>query len=291
MTALVARIQRDFLLLDGVDAQSFLQGQTTQDVSPLEVGQSTMAFVLQPHGKVDALVRITRTDENAYLLDCDAGYGEPTLARLKRFKLRTKVTIEPVEYSMVAVRGEASEVNAAVTSLPDPTVTAAAFWPGVSGVDLFFDGDVSAPESDAEAYEALRIICGIPSMGSELDEKTIPGEAGINGLTINFRKGCYTGQELVARIESRGSRYPRFLAGLVVEAEETPTAGMSIFAPGNPKPIGVVTSAAWSKELDAPVALAFLKRDTQVPGTATVDLNGEKAPVRLVRLPMSSEPS
>src|ERR1700704_6585008 len=99
------RLARDVVQVVGAQAGEYLQGQLSQDLDRLEVGQATFSFVLQPQGKVEAFVRVTRFDDETYVLDVDAGWGEPLLARLKRFLMRTKASVEIVDWSVVAVRG------------------------------------------------------------------------------------------------------------------------------------------------------------------------------------------
>ena len=92
-------------------------------------------------------------------------------------------------------------------------------WGGLAGYDLLGadpvapDGAVAVSQDD---YEAARIEAGFPRHGAELDERTIPAEAGLVEASVSFTKGCYTGQELVARIDSRGSNVPRHLRGLLL---------------------------------------------------------------------------
>ena len=249
-------VPRDVVRVTGPDAISFLQGQVSQDVAGLSTNAgSAWSFVLQPQGKVDAWFRVTRTSEEALLLDVDGGFGEALVARLERFKLRTKADFELLsDWRCVAVRGAA---------LPGGVD---AEWPGVEGTD--FLGPALPPpdgieEGVPEQYEALRIECGVPAMGRELTERTIPEEAGVVERSVSFTKGCYTGQELVARIDSRGGNVPRRLRGLILDGDDLPADGTALTIEG--REVGVVTSAARSERLDAVVALAYVKRDIDVP--------------------------
>ena len=266
-------VPRDVVRVTGPDAVPFLQGQVSQDVAAIPTdGSSAWSFVLQPQGKVDAWFRVTRTSEEALLLDVDGGFGEALVARLERFKLRTKADFELLaDWRCLAVRGVA---------LPggiDPA------WPGVDGTD-FLGPDVARPDGIAEgtleAYEALRIECGVPAMGRELTERTIPEEAGVVDRSVSFTKGCYTGQELVARIDSRGGNVPRRLRGLILDGEDVPADGTPLTIEG--AEVGAVTSAARSPRLDAVVALAYVKRDVDVPTGG--DVGGRVA--RIEALPL-----
>jgi folate-binding protein YgfZ len=173
--------------------------------------------VLQPQGKVDAWFRVTRTGDERFELDVDTGAGDAVVARLSRFLIRTKATVELTERDVVRAGGAADE--------------------------------------------AERIRAGIPAMGAELDERTIPAEVGqwLIDASVSFTKGCYTGQELVARIDSRGSNVPRHLRVIDVADDTTVAPGAEVLVEGSP--VGTVTSAAPG------VAMAFVKRS--VEGTSS----------------------
>lgn len=272
-------LERDAVRVAGPDARAFLQGQLSQDVDPLEVGASVESLVLQPQGKVDGYVRVTRLDDDEFVLDTDAGHGPALIARLSRFKLRTKADIEPVEWCFVALRGEGD----AAFDLEDDVHALPVQWPGIPGVDLAGPSVVAPstlPAGSADELEALRIQAGVPALGSELTDKTIPAEAGIVERTVSFTKGCFTGQELVARIDSRGGNVPRVLRGIVLTGETVPSAGAAVVVDG--KEAGVVTSAAWSSAFDGPIALAYVRRDVAPPADGTVD--GGAAAIRALPL-------
>jgi folate-binding protein YgfZ len=160
--------------------------------------------------------------------------------------------------------------------------------PGPDGYDLL-GPDASLPAGvepgDPAAYEALRIERGVPRAGRELGERTIPAEAGIVDRATSFTKGCYTGQELVARIDSRGGNVPRRLRGLAVAAgAEVPAPGATVLV--GEQEVGSVTSATWSAARGAPVALAYARRGTDVPSPCTVRWEGATVPATLVELPI-----
>lgn len=269
----------------GPDAVAYLQGQLSQDVERLAVDATTWTFVLQPTGKVDAWARVTRTADDLFLLDLDGGWGDALVARLRRFLLRTKAEVELLDWECLALRGEGAR------AVPDAVgeLRVDAGWPGVEGVDLLgaelgLLADVSP--GDLGTYHALRIAAGVPAMGAELTEKTIPAEAGqwLIDASVNFTKGCFTGQELVARIDSRGGNVPRHLRGLVVDGPEVPPAGATLTV--DDKDVGEITSAAFSAQHSAPIALAYVARTVEPPATATLTWPEGTAPARILELPL-----
>jgi folate-binding protein YgfZ len=266
-------LRRDFVRLDGPEAASYLQGQCSQDLSGLEVGASADTLLLAPDGKITALVRIVRLDDEVFCLDVDGGHGDAVLQRLARFKLRSRFDLAPLDWLCVALRGPA---------LPEPGAVRAqavvAFeWNGWRGVDLLGPADsIEVPDSvhwcGEAAWEAARIESGIPVMGRELTEGVIPAEAGVVERTVSFTKGCFTGQELVARIDSRGASVPHHLEGLVVAGSPDPGAlvGAELLVEDKDKPVGRVTSAAWCPGVGSVCALAYVHRSVPVPGEVLV---------------------
>lgn len=217
-------MSRDTIRVEGPDAAVYLQGQISQDVDAIGVGETAWSLVLQPSGKLASWFRIHRVAEQEFLLDTDEGHGSGLVARLERFKLRTDATIDVSD-----------------TQLPAPVT-----WPG-------------APDPSDERQ---RILAGMPKMGAELTDETIPGEGGqqLIDLSVSFTKGCYTGQELVARIDSRGGNVPRPIR--VIQADGELAVGDEVRVDGDV--VGVITSAIGD------VALAPLMRRVEVGDSVEV---------------------
>lgn len=209
---------RETVRVAGPDAAAYLQGQISQDVDALTPGDTAWSLVLQPTGKVDAWFRIHRVDGESFLLDVDAGFGETLIRRLQRFLLRTDAVVEST----------------------DEAITTPVAWPGL----------------DDPGDERQRILTGLPRMGTELTDETIPGEGGqrLIDLSVSFTKGCYTGQELVARIDSRGGNVPRPIR--ILQATGDVAVGDEVRV--DDEVVGIVTSAAGD------VALAALKRKVEI---------------------------
>jgi tRNA-modifying protein YgfZ len=278
-------LARDVLRVAGPDAPSFLQGQVSQDLDSLEVGGAVDALLLTPQGKLDALVRVGRLADDTFTVDVEGGYGEAVAVRLARFKLRVKLDIDPLPWTCVAVRGPeaAAAVAPGVAASEGAPLVCAFSWNGVSGFDMLGE-DPGAPAGarmcSLEAWEAVRVEAGIPAMGSELDERTIAAEADLLDRAVSLTKGCYTGQELVARLDARGNKVARHLRGLVVHPDRAGARGgaehvdhaalVGAAVVVEERDVGTVTSAAWSPSLGRMVALAYVHRSVVVP-----------APVRL----------
>jgi folate-binding protein YgfZ len=273
-------LDRDVVSVTGPESASYLQGQLSQDVQGVAPGGSAWSWILAPTGKVDALVRVQRIGEEAWIIDTDRGWGPAVAARLARFKLRTRVDFEALESRVLALRGEGWDVE-----VPD-RVARADPWPGVAGTDLFDPPQEvadavasSSPPVGSDEIEVARIVAGIPLMGAELTERTIPAETGLVEMTVSFDKGCYTGQELVARIDSRGSNVPRRLR--FVRLTERAEAGCALFH--GDEEVGSLTSVGRSSlpgwDEIGWVALGYVRRGFDPPLSLTAGPGGPPAEV------------
>ena len=276
---------RDVVRIGGADAAAYLQGQISQDIDAVEAGASAWSLVLAPQGKVDAWFRLTRLGGNEFLIDLDAGFAEALVARLERFKLRVDAAFEILEgWRMLSIRGAAASSDSLGAVPAEVRVPVA--WPGLEGVDLL-GPEVSLPEGVVDSpadMEVARIRAGWPSMGRELTERTIPAEiAGLVESSVSFTKGCYTGQELVARIDSRGGNVPRPVRLLEIRGGGVP-AGAEITVDG--RVVGEVTSAAADPAAGVTVALGPVHRRVEPPADAEVD----GMPATVLSTPAASMP-
>jgi folate-binding protein YgfZ len=243
MTAETYPIDRDLVVVHGPDATSFLQSLVSQDLDALAVGAGAHSLLLQPQGKlvVDFYVLHRAADE--WWCMCEPGFGSLLAEGLNRFKIRVKAQIEQREITAVAVLG------------------------GAQPFQLTIDGD-DTPTGDAAAYERARIEMGVPRMGADLDERVIPQEAFLDRDAVSFTKGCFVGQELVCRIDTRGhvNRYLRRLRGDGLVVGDEPTV--------DGKVVGQITSSVGD------VALGYLRRE--VEAGSTVDVRGHPAVVEAI---------
>jgi len=257
-----ARIARDVVVVDGPDATSFLHSLVSQDLEPVAVGASAHSLLLQPQGKLLVDFVALRDEPDTWWCVCEGGFG-PTLADgLNRFKIRVKADVHEVAVSALAVRGVQPPAAPGVRLV---TVD----WPGGPAFDALGDDDAVAalsdglgvPLVDAETFERERIEAGIARQGYDVDERTIPQEAGLELTAVSFTKGCFLGQELVCRIDTRG-HVNRNLRRLRAAGAVLPR-GATVVADG--KAVGEVTSTA------GPVALAMLRREIEPDARVTVD--------------------
>jgi folate-binding protein YgfZ len=281
-------LARDVLAVRGPQARTWLQGQLSQDVSSLGAGGSADALLLSPEGKMVALTRVTCIGDDDFLLDAEAGRAEAVLERLQRFRLRVKAEVGVLDWRCVALRGPAAGAAGTREEPSDGAGIVAApwLWPGDEGLDLL-GRRVEVPTGvrlgDPAAEEAARIAAGVPRWGSELDERTIPHEAGVVDRAVSFTKGCYTGQELVARLDARGARVPKRLRGVVFPpaAPGAAEVGVGLELAVGDKVVGALTSVAWSPATGGPVGLAYVRREVEPPSECSTGAG----PARIVALP------
>lgn len=288
---------RGKLRLSGKDHLKFLQGMLTNDVMKLGEGEGMYAAILTVKGRMLSDMHVYGEKESV-LLDLEPGLNIKVGEILKRYRLSYKANIDDLTESMgllyihgplarrllVQVTGveklpleELSHMRAAIDGR-DVTIVRISRTGG-EGYDIYAPADALSDiwkvlienggahgimPVGRSALDTLRIESGIPLYGADMDEETIPIEAGIWNA-LNFEKGCYVGQEVVARIKWRG-HVNRHLSGLVLSDEKIPRKGSEIFV--GEKKIGYVTSAVRSPALGKPLALGYVRREYIEPGTS-----------------------
>jgi len=234
----------------GPDALDFLQRMLSNDVS----AASCEALLLTPKARVVALMRLWRRGEDDFLLLTEPELGETVRATLVRARFAAKCEIELEEHSSLVVFGEGE-------GIPNEEY-------GERAVEVL-DSDLEVTISDEE-LELMRIRAGTPRYGRELDDRVLPAEAGLDERAISFTKGCYPGQEPVARLHYRGHAN-RGLRVLEIDTGELPAYDAELLHDG--KVVGRVTSAIHDK--NGVVALAYVRRE--VPDRAELDVTGARA--------------
>jgi folate-binding protein YgfZ len=233
---------------------------------------------------------------------------------LGRYRIRVDVELEDRSgrWGLIEVRGR--EAGARVAALagidvPEAVHTHVAWgheperglrvvrsaWPGVAGVDVLGPLDALDDVRDGllragvepyppGAYEAARIEAGIPRLGADVDERTIPQEAFLERDGVSFTKGCFLGQELVCRIDTRG-HVNRLLRGLRIDGDVVPPVGAAVVVDGEER--GVVTSAAALPDAHRAVALAMVRPEVEPPAEVSLRWPDGELPARLQALPGS----
>jgi len=285
---------RGRIVVGGSEAVMFLNGLITNDIKTLAQNSWMPAAFPNVQGRLLAAVRVINRGDD-FLIDTESATLQTVLKLLERFAHAGDFRVAEVtnETAMLSVQGKEAETVVRAT-LGDPAAevgrqkAVAAKLSNDSGVtvirathtaedgfDLFVDASAAqllwdgllkagATPVGSRALEILRVEAGIPRYGIDMDETNVVTEANLDDA-VSFTKGCYVGQEIIARIKYRG-HVAKKLTGLVLERESTPERGAKIFS-SDDKEIGRVTSAVFSLSLKRTVALGFVKYDYLMPGT------------------------
>jgi folate-binding protein YgfZ len=277
---LLDRSERGMFIVRGAEAGDFLQGQVSNDVESLAPGQGCYATILNHKGKLRTDLRVLRGDD-FFWIDTEAIGHAVVRHMLATYAIGRDVQWEEVDRSIVSLVGPGADALAD----PPPPADEHSFAEGDAGlwvrtdlgIDLICSGDpeLDVEEVSEEVVECLRIEAGRPRLGLDMDADTIPQEAGINERAVDFEKGCYVGQETVARLHHRG-KPNRHLRGLVLT--EPAERGADILL--GEKVVGRIGSTCLSPRL-GPIALALVRREA-APGD-TVAVGGAQA--RVAELP------
>jgi folate-binding protein YgfZ len=296
--AVLDRSEQGKLALTGADAKSFLQGQVTNDVEALSPGDGCYAAFLTPKGKMLGDVRILDTGEEL-LLDTERVALQELFNMIRRFSIGYDVQLHKrtLERGLLSLIGPEADTVAGAQALPSDehahTTTSLGEVPIRAirtelGIDLECSSARSgellreleargAVQVSEAAVECLRIEHGRPRYGIDLDDSVIPQEAGLNSRAVSFTKGCYVGQETVARLYYRG-KPNRHLRGLRLDGPARP--GDQIAFEG--RAVGRLGSVADSPAL-GPIALALVRREA--PPDSSVLVGESKIPALVVELP------
>jgi folate-binding protein YgfZ len=314
--ALIDRSQRGRLALTGASAVEFLNGQVTNELGDLRDGDGRYAAFLTHKGKMLGDLRILAVGEapgsapRELLLDTERVALQALFDMIRRFKVGYEVqlhkrTLECAQLSLIGPRTPAvleaaageplelpvqehSHVASAIAARPVRLIATAQ----PAGIDvLCAAGDrdtieralleAGAVTVGEECAEIARVEAGRPRYGVDLDQTVIPQEAGLNERAVSFTKGCYVGQETVARLHYRG-KPNRHLRGLRLFAPQPPGAELSLEG----RAVGRLTSSVTSPALGA-IGLALVRREAEPGATVTVGADGAGA--RVVALPFADE--
>jgi folate-binding protein YgfZ len=249
------RVDRGYVEVAGPDAADYLERMLSNEVATLEPGAAALALLLTPKGRIIAPLRVARTGAESFVLITDtAALAAPTAAALlaSRFAARCEIEVRP--WSGFVALGSEPEAPCAPTGDY-----------GVEAWEAWREQPADGADGGSE-LEELRVEAGTPSWGAELDDSILPAEAGLDETHISFTKGCFPGQEPIARLRHRG-HVNRRLRKLDVESAK---AGDEIV--WNDKAVGRVTSAVPGR------ALGYVR--TEVPEDGVLLVGGAQAKMR-----------
>lgn len=261
---------RDGLWVVGPDAVRFVDGLVSQDAASMQDREVRRSFLLGPQGKLRALLWLARFSDDL-LLVTDQGMGERVAADLDHYRIRVKALVEPNRLPVyelwggddrVPGEGEAPSTSREVVVRLGSTGRLVVFGSVPPGDWV---------ETDDETYTRDRVMAGEPVFGVDVDESTIPQETGLVEAAVSFTKGCYLGQELVARIDSRG-HVNRHLARIELEAGVAPPPGAAVWR--GDSEVGVLTSPVAGG--GDPIGLSLLRREV-ADGEAVEVRSGSQA--------------
>jgi folate-binding protein YgfZ len=290
---LLDRSMRGKLIASGGEAAEYLQGQLTNEVEALSPGEGAYAALLDRKGHLQADMRVLRTSAEGVWIDTEPEALAAARRHLETYKIGREVAIADVsaERAILSLIGPRSVEVAGTAALPEDASETAKVGGAeclavgtAAGIDLIAKSGeaealreallaAGAAEVGAEAAEVLRIEAGVPRFGAEMSAETMPAEAGIVERAVSFTKGCYIGQEPVARLHYKG-RPNRHLRGLELSAPATPGESLRL----GEKEVGRIGSACVSPAR-GPIALAIVRREAEPGAELAVGEDGVTARV------------
>ncbi len=290
---LLERAGRGKLRVHGPDAADYLQGQLTNEIESLQAGEGCYAALLDRKGHIQADMRVLRLAGDEVWVDTEPEGLQAARRHLQMYKIGRDVEVDDLteERSIISLIGPRSAEIAAVPPLPEFASAEAAVagidclaagtWGGIDLIAAAADRDrlrealldAGAAEVDPGAAEILRVEAGIPRFGAEMSAQTMPAEAGIVPAAVSFTKGCYIGQEPVARLHYKG-RPNRHLRGLALSAPAEAGATLRL----GEKEVGQIGTACVSPSR-GPIALAVVRREAQPGAELSVGEDGVTAQV------------
>jgi tRNA-modifying protein YgfZ len=282
---LLDRSRRGMLGMHGGDAADFLQGQLTNDVEALAPGEGCYAALLDRKGHMQGDMRVLRVADDEIWLDTEAAAAEPVRRHLETYRIGRDVEVAdlsgtrailslvgPGTAALVGDRASGAEHSHAEVEIGGVRCRAVTTDLGIDLIAAPNDADAlrahlvrsGAAEVSEEAVEIARVETGRPRFGAEMTNATIPAEAGINDRAVSFTKGCYIGQETVARLHYKG-RPNRHLRGLRLSAPAAAGDPLAL----DDREVGTIGTACLSPAL-GPIGLAIVRREAEPGDVLTV---------------------
>lgn len=268
--------------VSGADAPEFLHGQFTNEVLGLEDGKATLSAWCNPKGRVIATFLLCRSG-NRYWLALPQALETTFLRRLKLYVLRASVNIVTADQGLTLAGMIGAPAGQSRAAGIFPVVSPAAGLTDLALVIAEPGGGLrelrTGPEGNEQAWDAANIRRGVPWLGEQTSERFLPQELNLDALgALSYDKGCYPGQEIIARLRYRGE-VKRLLRRATAEASLAPRPGAALTLPGETKTIGAVISAVSGPE--ASELLAVLERPFIKPGQILACADGAGAVIRV----------
>ena len=270
---------RGVVTVTGPDRLTWLHTLTTQHLENLQPNESALVLILSPHGHVEHELHLVEDGETSWLI-VEPGTADSLENYLKsmQFMLRVEITNVTSQFAVVWEPIAAVDALHPTWLVPEPFAGRGLIGREViiPRADLNSRLEEAPAQSGSWALEALRVAATMPRMGAETDHKTLPHEVGWIGSAVHLQKGCYRGQETVARVQNLG-KPPRRLALLHLDgsAEILPGHGAPVFA--GDKEVGWVGTGARHYEL-GPVATAIVKRNVPIEAILTIRTDDGEVP-------------
>ncbi len=299
---LVDRSGRAWIEVSGPDAAEFLQGQVTNDTEDLATGSGVYAALLDRKGHLQADMRILRLADDLFLIDTEPETGPVLLKHLTMYKIGRKVDVSETSRSLFSLIGPASLVvtglapgaehdftESSIAGADCLVVTTALGLDVVTSPDhadavrAHLESERAIPVSETAA-EILRVERGLPRFGSDMTGANMPAEAGIVDRAISFTKGCYIGQEPVARLHYKG-RPNRHLRGLRLSGPAAPADPVRL----GERELGQIGTTVLSPA-SGRIALAILRREAEPGTTVVIETSAGEVKAEVVELPFVREP-
>ncbi|MBF2053889.1 MAG: tetratricopeptide repeat protein [Candidatus Sericytochromatia bacterium] len=301
------------IVVEGPDAGSYLQTQLTQDVLKLDIGQGALAALVDRKAHVRAILSLHRQQAERFLLLPVMG-AEALLAHLEQFHFMEKLSLSEERWQRLRLEGPQSlDLLQQIAPLPLEKLQRwqikSLVFPGGSGwlIPDSFSGEsgflllarpeqqaplqqlltqqLKIPQAEPEVLEWLRLEAGQPLPGQDMTAETQLPETGLEKQAVSYDKGCYLGQEVIARIHAYGV-VPRALVGLVLDSSQ-PDLKLPAAFQIEGKKAGEITSLGWSPQLQRPVALAYLHKKWRENGRQVqLDSDGHSLSAEVRRLPL-----
>lgn len=320
--ALLNLTSRGRICVLGSDREKFLHGQVTNDVKRLQVGEGTYAALVNAKAKMEADLFIYKLNEE-FLLDFEPGLTQRIKERLEKYIISEDVQIVDVaaHYGLISIQGPKAGDAIRLATLPTPAPEYSLHfvsWEepgsgevylmnhprlGTGGFDLFVPTvriksfqdrllcaveQVGGGRAGDSAFELARTEAGIPRFGIDMDETNMPQEAEIQQRAVSFSKGCYIGQEIIARVRTYG-QVAKALRFLEFGSSSPPAKGVKLFRQG--REVGYVTSAALSPHLGRVVGLGYVRREANALGTELKLAEPEGPLVKVMGMPRQERPT